>query len=103
MSLADTEIAGRLSEEHLRESWRRVMSVKRSTQQFRARLVRTLPMIEQEVELDQQFADVSATMATVIRILDWTLHDLDRLQLPDKLFEAIAQPAVRILPRRRAT
>jgi hypothetical protein len=78
-------------------SWRVVYSMKRSTQQFRARVKRALPMIEDEIGSDPQFAEVLARMATVVRILDWALCDLDRLRLPDELFEVIpVQTAVRI-------
>lgn len=97
MSLANKAILEGSSEDHLRDSWRVVYSMKRSTQQFRARLKRALPTVENEIGTDPQFADVLATMATVARILDWALCDLDRLRLPDELFEVIpVQTAARI-------
>ena len=90
MSLPDTMPSNEeVSFDRLRESWRVVYSMKRSTQQFRARLARTLSTIEQEIELDPQFAGVAATMATVARILDWTMRDLDHLRLPDEMFEVV--------------
>jgi hypothetical protein len=89
--------------EQLRESWRVVCSMKRSTQQFRARLARTLSAVENEVGTDSQFGDVAVTMAAMVRILDWALRDLDRLRLPDELFEVVpVQPAVRIVSSRKA-
>jgi hypothetical protein len=48
--------------ERLRESWRVVCSMKRSTQQFRARLARTQTAVENEISIDRQFGDVAATM-----------------------------------------
>ncbi len=104
MILAETVIAEQSSDDRLRESWRHVFSMKRSTQQFRPRLARTLSMVEQDVELDPQFGDVVTTMAAMVRILDWTMRDLDRLRLPDELFEVVpVQPAVRIVGSQKTT
>lgn len=90
--------------DRLRESWRQVFSMKRSTQQFKARLKRTLPLMEYESELDPQFAEVAATMASVVRILDWTLGDLEGLRLPDELVEVVpVQLAVTVLTGQKAT
>jgi hypothetical protein len=104
VSLADATIAERSADDRLRESWRRVMAVKRSTQQFRARLTRTLPLVEQGIDIDEQFGEVAATMATVVHVLGWTMHDFDLLRLPDELFEvAPVQRGVRIVTGRKAT
>jgi hypothetical protein len=83
--------------EQLRETWREVMSVRRSTQQFRARLARALPVIENESGRDVQLGDVAAVMTMVVRILDWTMRDLDRLHLPAELLEVVL-PVSRIRP-----
>lgn len=103
MSLASSAIAETSADDRLRESWRRVMTMKRSTQQFRARLIRTLPLVGQGTDIDPQFGEVAAKMAAVVQILGWTMHDLDRLRLPE-LFEVVtAQPGVRIVSGRTAT
>jgi len=100
---ADVTIA-ELPTDRRRESWRAVCRVKRSTQQFRARLKRTLGTIEKEVEGDPQFGEVAATVSYVVRILDWTIGDLERLRLPDELFEVVpVQPIVRIATDHLAT
>jgi hypothetical protein len=101
MSLADMIGSDVVTEtppvDRVRESWRQVMSMKRSTQQFRARLAKAQTAVENEIELDPQFGDVTVTIATVVRILDWTLRDLDRLRLPDELFEVVRpRPVIRI-------
>jgi hypothetical protein len=81
----------------LRESWRQVISMKRSAQRFRTRLAGAQMVVEGEMEVDPQFGDVAAVMAVTIRILDWAIRDLDRLKLPDELFEVVPQrPVVRI-------
>ena len=104
MSLAETVVAVQSPDDHLRESWRQVFSMKRSTQQFRARLARMLPVIEKDVELDPQFEDVTSTVATMLRILEWSTRDLDRLRLPDELFEVVpVQPTVRVVTGRKTT
>jgi hypothetical protein len=77
----------------MREAWRQVTSVRRSTQQFRARLQRALSSVENDVRLDPQLGDVAAAMTTVVRILDWAIGDLDRLKLPEELFEVV-QPGL---------
>jgi hypothetical protein len=48
--------------EQLRETWRQVMSVRRSALQFRSRLARTLPTIEEEVGRDPHLGDVVTTI-----------------------------------------
>jgi hypothetical protein len=54
-------------DDNLRESWRQVTSMRRSTQRFRARVGRTLPYVQMAMTAD-----------------------LDRLRLPEELFEVIA-------------
>jgi hypothetical protein len=75
--------------EQLREAWCEAMSVRRSTQQFRARLARTLPVIENECGSDAQLGDVAAVVTVVARILDWAMLDLDHVRLPDELLEVV--------------
>ncbi len=104
MGLPHTAIAENAANDRLRESWRRVMMMKRSTQRFRVRLTRTLPLVGQEVDIDPQFGDVVAKMAAVVQVLGWTMQELDRLSLPDELFEVIpVQRGVRIVSGRKAT
>jgi len=73
----------------MRDGWRRVMSVKRSTRQFRTRLGRSVAAIDDAAQVDPQFGDVVVVTRVVLRILDWAVGDLDRLRIPDELFEEV--------------
>jgi hypothetical protein len=80
--------------EQLRETWRQVMSVRRSALQFRSRLARTLPTIEEEVGRDPHLGDVVTTITVLVRILDWTMGELKDVYPPQELFEVIVLPTV---------
>src|SRR5689334_8829207 len=75
--------------DRLRDDWRRVMSMKRTTQQFRTKLERSVAAIDDAAQVDPQFGDVVMVTRVLLRILDWAVGDLDRLRLPDELFEEI--------------
>ena len=90
MSAANTTASNGAPDDGLRESWRQVMSMRRSTQRFRARVGRTLPSVQMAMNADPQFGDVATVMAVMARVLDWAVRDLDRLRLPEELFEVIA-------------
>jgi hypothetical protein len=49
------------------------------------------------IGVDPQFGEVAAVMAVVVRIIDWAVRDLDRLRLPEELFEVI--PSQAVVPR----
>jgi hypothetical protein len=53
-----------------------------------------LPSVEVAIGVDPQFGNVAVVMAVVLRILDWAARDLDRLTLPEELFEAVPSHAV---------
>jgi hypothetical protein len=78
-----------ITDERTRETWREVMSMRRRALLFRARLARTLPMIENESGRDVQLGDVATTIAVLVRIIDWATRDLDRLHLPEELLEVV--------------
>jgi hypothetical protein len=78
--------------DQLRETWREVMSVRRSTQQFRGRLARTLPTIEEQTGSDPCLGDVATTVAVLVRILDWVTRELKDVYPPEELFEVIELP-----------
>jgi hypothetical protein len=80
--------------DELREIWREVMSVRRRALQFRSRLVRSLPTIEERAGRDPRLGDVVTTIAVLVRILDWTSSDLKHIYPPDELFEVIELPPV---------
>jgi len=90
VSAANVGASNGAPDDGLRESWRQVMSMRRSTQQFRARVGRTLPSVQMAMDADPQFGDVATTMAVLVRVLDWAVRDLDRLRLPEELFEVVA-------------
>ena len=90
MSAVDVSPSNAESDDGLRESWRQVMSMRRSTQQFRARMGRTLPSVQMAMNADPQFGDVVTVMVVLVRVLDWAVRDLDRLRLPEELFEVVA-------------
>jgi hypothetical protein len=100
MSTAQVTASNGVAEDDLRESWRQVMSMRRSTKQFRARVGRALPSVEMAIGVDPQFADVTAVMAAMVRILDWAVGDLDRLKLPEELFEMV--PSRVVIPSRES-
>ena len=90
MSAVNVSPSNGAPDDGLRESWRQVMSMRRSTQQFRARVSRTLPSVQMAVNADPQFGDAATVMTVLVRVLDWAVHDLDLLRLPEELFEVIA-------------
>jgi len=90
VSVANVTVSNGAPDDGLRESWRQVMSMRRSTQQFRARMGRTLPSVQMAMNADPQFGDVVTVMVVLVRVLDWAVHDLDRLRLPEELFEVVA-------------
>jgi hypothetical protein len=79
--------------DELRETWREVMSVRRSTQQFRSRLARTLPTMEAQVGCDARLGDIVTSVSVLVRILDWTMRELKDVYPPEELFEVIELPS----------
>jgi hypothetical protein len=79
--------------DQLRETWREVTSVRRRTQQFRSRLARTLPTIEEQAGSDPRLGDVVTTVAVLVRILDWATRELKDVYPPEELFEVIELPS----------